>query len=215
MMLKDNVDLLTGLSKNQSVVLNDVKLKPGVRVTFVIDPDRGGGVHVVDACDVEALVMQHENKPWRLLQQHPPLPCGHFPLKLCGTHKMKCRYTIKFQEIPYKIHQFPVVPRFAQTGHSAQGMSKPNGIVMGVPKREHRFGRSGWVYVVLTRPPALEHFYMMAPLSENMDDWKPRTEVKEHIAHLERLALSTVARVDTLLGRKTTRPPPRSKGIVQ
>jgi hypothetical protein len=160
------------------------------------------GVHIVAASDVEMLVLEHCNYPWKSLTQHPPLPPGHFPMKICGSHKARTTYTILFQKQRFQIFQFPAVPRFAQTGHSAQGQTVPNGIVMGPPLRDHKYGLTGWIYVLITRPPSLQDLYTLEPLSEDMTKWKPRQDVKDHIAYLETLRDSTIARVDDFLERK-------------
>ena len=185
-LLRHNVCAEHGLTNGQSVVVEAVVLQPGVTPSFTPADRCGGGVHVVFAHQVEALLVRHLNPLFAERQLDPELPHGHAvmpPTRLAVIKKT-------FNDVRITVTQFALVWGRPITGHVSQGQTLSNGMILTDPKR-HKSGFDGWLYVVLSRMCALNDLWMTHPLPEDPAFFSKRLDVRRHFIYLRAKAVRT------------------------
>jgi hypothetical protein len=68
-------------------------------------------------------------------------------------------------------------------------------IVLGSMGDKHRYGSTGWLYVVLSRVRDISGLYTLAPLSTDLSKYKKRHDVLEEMDRLRAIENITLHRV--------------------
>ena len=79
-----------------------------------------------------------------------------------------------------------------------QGQTVPS-VILGNLSARHKYGRTGWIYVVLSRVTTVSGLKLMTPLETNPEKYKPRDEITDEMRRLVKLEKGTVSRL-----KKTT-----------
>ena len=83
--------------------------------------------------------------------------------------------------------QFPIVTSFAITGHKTQGATLKNILICSF--MGHSSGKSGWLYVVLSRVKSLKNIFILEELPSDLNHYKSRPKVK---IELDRISNNSV-----------------------
>jgi hypothetical protein len=159
--------------------------------------------HVINASDVQGVVVQNHQPPFDAEAHYSPLPVGHFPLQCLDKKRSTDKYTINVNgrnvNLSAKLTQLPLVSMFALTGHKCQGRTLP-ALIVGPPKQRHASGSSGWLYVMLSRVAQLKDLYLVEPLDTNMSRYKRRDGLIREMQRIRReLVIPTMRRLRDLL----------------
>lgn len=188
-MLTYNIEVAAGIANGTLATVVDIILKPDATIRVVPIrkhkdlPPGGPYVHAVEATDVVGLVLRHRNPDWVDTRHYPSLPPGCFPVSLPANFKRQ--YQVGANVHRLAVDQFQVVPCFALTGHKTQGQTLSSVFVARWDGR-HKLGKSGWLYVALSRVRRLRDFYMISALETNPDRYHERSVVMYEMARVRR-----------------------------
>ena len=191
-MITANIDVANGIANGTIAILRNIILKDGVDVS-VTNLGQGQAAHSVLASDVECLIFQHAFPQCNTTSAYPTLPPGHFPLKPTNKN-LQIPFNDNGAKIKIQINQLPITNATVLTGHKTQGMTLDN-IVLGSMGDKHRYGSTGWLYVVLSRVRDISGLYTLAPLSTDLSKYKKRHDVLEEMDRLRAIENITLHRV--------------------
>ena len=97
-----------------------------------------------------------------------------------------------------KITLFPCELATILTGHKMQGQTVDN-IMMGSMSPKHKFGKTGWIYVVLSRLRSIEGLFLLNPLETNIQKYKPRKELENEMKRLSKIQERTMSRLRPII----------------
>nr|CAH0110359.1 unnamed protein product [Daphnia galeata] len=93
-----------------------------------------------------------------------------------------------------KVTQLPCVSALVLiTGHKIQGRIL-DAVILGALSRIHKSGRSGWIYVILSRVRILNGLFLLTLLETDPKKY-PRTDVMTEMNRLHLIEKSTLARL--------------------
>ena len=193
----NNTDVEHGLANGARSVLHDIVLRENATVRFVQLNGAGGGVHVVSAEDVVALVLKHKGKNYVSKDVYSDLGPGYFPVGTETAPKMvsfKNRGTFKVH-----IKQFPLIVGTVTTGHKLQGDTVDALHVADYGRRGYRVNKDGWLYVMLSRVKTLEGLYLSTPLETDPQKFRPRVELQAEMTRLRAIDALCTQRVSELM----------------
>ena len=70
-------------------------------------------------------------------------------------------------------------------------------VILGALSRIHKSGRSGWIYVILSRVRTLNGLFLLTLLETDPKKYKPRTDVMTEMNRLHLIEKSTLARLES------------------
>ena len=192
-LVSNNVDVANGVANGTLSWLYDVVLKPTAEIRIVtVDDDIQ--VHAVYADEVHCIVFKHKLEAWSATAAFPSLPSGCFPITAISK-------TVNFRDRGsqkrVKITQFPCVLSSVLTGHKVQGISVDS-IILGSMSSHHRYGATGWLYVVLSRVRHLQGLFLLEPVESDPRKYKPRRDVIDEMTRFRLLQDKTQQRIDHL-----------------
>ena len=79
-----------------------------------------------------------------------------------------------------------------------QGQTVDN-IMMGSMSPKHKFGKTGWIYVVLSRLRSIEGLFLLNPLETNIQKYKPRKELENEMKRLSKIQERTMSRLRPII----------------
>ena len=100
-------------------------------------------------------------------------------------------------DIATSMTQMPSVTAFAVTGHKTQGAPFKNIFLCGYDS--HGNGRSGWLYVVMSRVKDIKNIYLLTKLTKKASEFKTRERVVAEDNRLYEGSTRYMTRVDNLL----------------
>ena len=194
-MITKNQNVTKGVANGTIATLNDVVLKENaaVRVTNLSSQL----AYAVYADEVRCLIFKHSLKTWENDNSFPSLAEGCFPLATI-TKKTMVPLGRNGETFNVKTTLFPCELANVLTGHKMQGQTL-HSVTLGNLSARHKYGRTGWIYVVLSRVTTVSGLHLMTPLELNPKKYKPREEIKEEMERLGCLSKLTISRL-----KKTT-----------
>lgn len=141
---------------------------------------------------VVCLVFEHVMAGWNNLPLFRNFPLGCFPVPSLSSNIRLYLSDDKVQRNAIRVTQFPCVLSLVVTGHKVQGKTLDN-IILGSISKIHQYGKTGWLYVVLSRVKTLSGFFIMVKLCSDMKKFKPRYDVLDEMNRLRDLELKTVS----------------------
>jgi hypothetical protein len=158
MMLVSNDDVPNGHANGTRVIVKSVVVKAGV--TVGVTKVDGLQCKVADASDIDHIVCIAEG--------------NHEKVFKIGCKKLTCMIRAPVPSVmgapssasinlTVQMHQFPIIPNYATTGHKLQGQSKDNLVVSVWSKKRN------WNYVALSRVRTREGLYIVKPLPYDAD----------------------------------------------
>lgn len=151
-----NEDVASGIANGTRATLQDIILTDDA-VIFITQIG-GREVHTVSAKHVVCLVFKHTVTNWQSTTCFPTLPAGCFPI-LPYTHVFKKLFHGKTANGSAKNTLFPCELATILTGHKMQGQTVAN-IMMGSMSPKHKFVKTGWIYVVLSKVRSIEGLFL-------------------------------------------------------
>lgn len=122
------------------------------------------------------------------------LPIGCFPITSI-SHSVKCKLGETGSSFKVKVTQLPCVSALVLTGHKIQGRTL-DAVILGALSRIHKSGRSGWIYVILSRVRTLNGLFLLTLLETDPKKY-PRTDVMTEMNRLHLIEKSTLARLES------------------
>jgi hypothetical protein len=173
-----------GIANGTEATLQDIILKNDATIKF--DPQRG--VHVVDISSVKCLILRHHNETWLKSSLFSSLPPGCFAVTPRTTSRS---IHIRGKMFTVNIKQISAMPFIGTTDHKLQGKTLA-ALVVADPGTVHKDGKTGWLYVALSRVRTLATLYLAQPLSTNMSTYRPRILIMAEMNRLKQLATRTL-----------------------
>jgi len=188
-----NDDVSNKLSNGTMGVLTSIVLLPQARIRMVaLDSLETLTVHAVYASEVEQLVFMHAVKDFQQVKAFPSLGPGQFPV--CAVTSTRKFNVGASKPISARVTQFQVGLACVMTGHKLQGQSLEQ-IILGDLSAMHKYGTTGWLYVVLSRAKTLEGLYTLVLLDPDPANYKLRADVLQEMRRLRLFGAATLARV--------------------
>lgn len=154
----------------------------------------GKDITTVYANEVQSLIFKHKLKNWENDDSFPSLRAGCFPLVTISKNVIiplgKEQDTFTVRTTLYPCELAPVL-----TGHKMQGQTVDS-IILGNLSPKHKYGKTGWIYVVLSRVTSISGLHLLTRLECNPKKYKPREEIKEEMKRLHSIEQETMARID-------------------
>ena len=163
---------------------------------------------VIEADQVQGLVLRSHQKPFDSLELFPPLQRGRFPVtslekgravaafKWSQGRMMPLR-TVALSNCRFRVNQLPVVSKNVLTIHKVQGQTTENLVML--PLDDYADGRSGLLYVALSRVRSLQNIYLTEPLSEDPKFFTKRISIIRHMNNIrKKLVVPTSRKLDGL-----------------
>ena len=188
-----NEDVASGIAKGTRATLQDIILTDDV-VIFITQIG-GREVHTVSAKHVVCLVFKHTVTNWQSTTCFPTLPAGCFPI-LPYTHVFKKLFHGKNGSAKNTL--FPCELATILTGHKMQGQTVAN-IMMGSMSPKHKFVKTGWIYVVLSKVRSIEGLFLLNLLETNIKKYKPSKELENEMKRLSKIQERTMSRLRPII----------------
>ena len=107
------------------------------------------------------------------------------------TASLAVDWDSNFKGVQTQMSQFPIVTAFAITGHKTQGATLKNILVCSF--KGHSSGKSGWLYVVLSRVKSLKNIFILKKLPTELSHYKSRPKVKIELDRIKTNSVQTSA----------------------
>ena len=156
----------------------------------------GQPIFAVYADEVRCLVLKHTLKKWEEDHSFPSLPEGCFPL-MATTSRIIVPLGKTDQNFSVKTTLFLCEMAIILTGHKMQGQTLQS-VILGNLSRIHKYGRTGWIYVVFSRVTSLSGLFLMTPLEENPEKYKSRKEITNEMERLQSIEKKTLLRLNKI-----------------
>ena len=192
-MVGHNADVSKGIANGTLAILVDVILKETASVRIKTLPNNQQ-LHAVYANDVLCIVFKHQLASWKQTIAFPTLELGCFPvipIKKSLTYKLGNSDTQSFK---VNITQFPCVSAMILTGYKVQGQSL-HAITLGTLANNHKFGKTGWIYVILSRVRSYTGLFLLVKLPTDPRKYKPRVHVMKEMSRLRKIEKETLKRI--------------------
>ena len=180
-----------GVANGTMVTLADVVLKENVTVRVI--NISGHFAYAVYADEVKCLIFKYNLKTWEKDHSFPSLPEGFFPF-VVTTKNTTVPLGSNGETFRVKTTLFPCELATVLTGRKMQGQTVPS-IILGNLSARHKYGRTGWIYVVLSRVTTVSGLKLMTPLENNPEKYKPRDEITDEMGRMVKLEKGTVSRL--------------------
>jgi hypothetical protein len=183
--------------------LQGINLLPAARIRQeAVASAAGAMVHAVYASEVQALIFKHDTQAFKTSNFFPELPAGCFPVEPSTSRK-------KFSfgggsTVTARVTQFNITLACVLTGHKMQGQSVDS-VILGDLLGSHKYGATGWLYVVLSRVRTLGGLYTLQLLDEDVSKYKRRATVIREMERLRVLGTKTENRLARALSDGTVR----------
>ena len=192
-MVGHNADVSKGIANGTLAILVDVILKETASVRIKTLPNNQQ-LHAVYANDVLCIVFKHQLASWKQTIAFPTLELGCFPvipIKKSLTCKLGNSDTQSFK---VNITRFPCVSAMILTGYKVQGQSL-HAITLGTLTNNHKFGKTGWIYVILSRVRSYTGLFLLVTLPTDPRKYKPRVHVMKEMSRLRKIEKETLKRI--------------------
>ncbi len=190
-MVTRNQAVTKGVANGTIGTLVDILLKD-TAVVRVINLS-GNNVHAVYADEVLCLIFKHNLRAWQNDRSFPSLQVGCFPL-ITITKNITVPLGKKEDKFTVRATLFPCEIASVLTGHKMQGQTV-NSIILGNLLAKHKYGRTGWIYVVLSRVTSLAGLQILTQLEKDPLKYKPRKEIKDEMDRLNGIQMKTRTRL--------------------
>ena len=167
-MVTKNQKVSKGVANGTMATLADVVLKENVTVRVI--NISGHFAYAVYAEEVKCLIFKHSLQTWEKDHSFPSLPEGFFPL-VVTTKNTTVPLGSNGETFRVKTTLFPCELATVLTGHKMQGQTVPS-VILGNLSARHKYGRTGWIYVVLSRVTTVSGLKLMTPLETNPEKYK-------------------------------------------
>ena len=199
MMTTDNSDVLIGVANGTRCNFGKILEKHTDSINYMRLP--GGQVIPWWLCtDLYRMVLKHVDPNFKDMKIIEGLP-GFFTLK-----PINITLNFQWQNMPTEIKasgkQFPVVPALAITGHKVQGATIQNILITSF--KGHKTGKTGWLYVVLSRVKSLKNIFLVEKLDTHVDNFAERPKVSFENERLLRASVVTSRRIRAHFGKNKT-----------
>ena len=114
------------------------------------------------ASNISKLILSHNDMACKNIETITNLP-GFFEVER-KTASLTVDWDSNFKGVQTQMSQFPIVTAFAITGHKTQGTLKN---ILVCSFKGHSSGKSGWLYVVLSRVKSLKNIFILKKLPQN------------------------------------------------
>lgn len=191
-LVRNNVDVPHGVANGTLATLQNVVLQSDAKIRVV---HCGGDkfVHAVYADEVKCFVLKHCLGGWKDKTVYSSLPEGCFPL-VPTKHSVREKINGTYTSI--SVCQLQCVSALVLTGHKIQGQSMDD-VILGDLQPRFKHGQQGWLYVILSRVRTLKGLYTLVELDFNMSEYKPRLDVMEEMARLEKIEVETLKKLQS------------------
>lgn len=196
-MMTKNQNVAKGVANGTIATLIDVGLNINAVVRII--NLSGHLVYAVYADEVRCLVFKHSLKTWKKDLSFPSLTQGCFPL-VPMTKNTTVPLGNGDETFSVKTTLFPCEIANILTGHKMQGQTVES-IVLGNLSIKHKLGRTGWIYVVLSRVTSVAGLRLLTPLDNNPKKFKPRNEVTQEMKRLDCIEQLTMSRLNKIVTR--------------
>ena len=184
-----NIDVNDHIANGTQCHCINYKFKPGAEPAF----NETTNSYEIAAGDVESITMlNHMTRKQFLLKPDT----WDVLMKLGKTTRQ------------YKYHQVPAVLAYGVTGWNVQGRTLDNILVAQLTK-SHKYGSTGYLYVMLSRVKSIEHFFLLQELCTDKKKYTPRKELENAMKTFEAKAKETYDRIKDWLPQtqqKTSSP---------
>ena len=185
-MTTSNADVPRGISNGSQFLLAKIIFEDESQIHY---PREGQKlIPWTFASNIRCLVLKHVNSPFKDLTMIPGLR-GFVTLSPRTHHIKSFEWSSRVVDVTGKCTTFPTVAAFSLTGHKTQGQTLKN-ILIGSFKG-HSNGRTGWLYVVISRVKSLENIFIVDKLPENTSWFKLREDVDAEDKRIMKLAIKT------------------------
>lgn len=157
----------------------------------------GTEMHLVYANDIVCLLFHHRLAEFQSTQTFHSLPLGCLPVTTIRKN-IRCHLGKNNKTFSVTLRQIPCTLANIITGHKVQGQSL-NSIILGTLSDKHRYGGSGWIYVVLSRFRTLSGLFLLVKLCTDIKKYKPRLNVMREMQRLRNIESQTLDRLDKAL----------------
>ena len=157
-MLVSNDDVANGHANGTRVIMKSAILKPGANV--ITDKIDGHSCRSVEAKDVDHLVCHLEGDATKTFKISPKTMTCLIKAPLPASFGAPTSTNVQFSA---QLHQFPIIPNYATTGHKLQGQTK-EALVISVWSN-----RRNWNYVALSRVKTRAGLYLVKKLPYSTD----------------------------------------------
>ena len=157
-MIGTNVDVTRGIANGTIGKLYDIITKPDAQIR-IIKFENGNQCHALYADEIISLIFKHSSTLQQEATSFATLPVGCFPITTI-SHTVKCKLGANGSSFKVKVSQFPCVSSLVVTGHKIQGRTL-DAVILGSLSKIHKTGRSGWIYVVLSRVKTLNGLFLL------------------------------------------------------
>ena len=142
------------------------------------------------------MIFKHTSALQQNATSFATLPIGCFPITSI-SHSVKCKLGATGSSFKVKVTQLPCVSALVLiTGHKIQGRTL-DAVILGALSRIHKSGRSGCIYVILSRVTTLNGLFLLTLLEIDPKKYKPRTDVMTEMNRLHLIEKSTLARLES------------------
>lgn len=193
-MMGTNVDVTRGIANETVAKLYDIILAPDAQIR-IANVENGNQCHAVYATEVTSTIFKHSSPLQREVTSFATLPVSCFPITSI-SQSVKCKLGANGSSFKVKVTQFPCVSALVLTGHKIQGRTL-DAVILGALSRIHKTGRSGWIYVILSRVRTLNGLFLLILLEADLKKYKPRTDVMTEMNRLRLIEIATLARLES------------------
>ena len=190
-----NTDVSKAVANGTMCYLFDVILRDDAIVRIHKTQD-GTQMHAVYSDEVLCLLFHHRLAEFKSTLNFNSLPPGCFPV-ITKTKGIRCKLGNN-TTFSVSLAQFPCTLAFVLTGHKLQGQTLAS-IILGTLSKNHQYGTTGWIYVILSRVRTLSGLYLLIKLCEDVKKYKPRIHVMKEMERLRKIETITLNRLEVAL----------------
>ena len=125
------------------------------------------------------------------MQHHAQSPTRQYFDLHPARHSCEATLSKDFKRT-FSYKQIGCVLSYGATGNSVQGRTMDSVLVANWSK--HKYGNTGWLYVVISRVRTISSLFLMSKLPTDMTKFKVRAQVKQEMDRLEEIAKKTILR---------------------
>ena len=187
-MVIQNIDVDVGKCNGTFATLAKIifKKKSLINYDFL---ENGVVIPSTPASNISKLILSHNDMACKNIETITNLP-GFFEVER-KTASLAVDWDSNFKGVQTQMSQFPIVTAFAITGHKTQGATLKNILICSF--KGHSSGKSGWLYVVLSRVKSLKNIFILEKLPTDLSHYKSRPKVKIELDRIKTNSVQTSA----------------------
>ena len=185
-MVIQNIDVDAGKCNGTFATLAKIifKKKSLIHYDFL---ENGVVIPSTPASNISKLILSHNDMACKKIETITNLP-GFFEVER-KTANLTNDWNSNFKDVKTTMTQFPIVTAFAITGHKTQGAALKNILICSF--KGHSSGKSGWLYVVLSRVKSLKNIFILEELPSDLNHYKSRPKVKIELDRISNNSVQT------------------------